>query len=76
MTKCNLELSKACDGIRTLAFDDPPHGKGVFLTTRKHLNLKKETSEIFYPQLIYQYGRKKNEFIWLSYCPMCGVKLK
>ena len=61
-----------CDGIEYISHEDGQYGSGRRIFITKTMNFKTNEESV---RLAYAWGTKRNQFLFLPFCPACGVSL-
>ena len=70
--KCNRKTLTFCGAAEAYSDENGQYGKGrrIYIANTMNLNTRKESI-----RLVYNYGGKYSEYVYLPFCPFCGVKL-
>lgn len=65
--KCSLEKQTFCKPMGKFADSQYGSGRRIFVSDTMNFKTGEERKRAG-----YFFGRKKNEYIWLNFCPWCG----
>lgn len=70
--KCNRKKLIFCSAAENYSDENGQYGKGRRIYISNTMNFKTQKESV---RLVYNWGRKANEYVFLPFCPFCGGKL-